>query len=56
MNAPQYDEIVELLGKVNGGNGAAPAPAEPAEDSSAEDILSVESIVLAGTATTRDGA
>ena len=27
MNAPQYDEIVELLGKVNGGNGAAPAAA-----------------------------
>ena len=56
MNAPQYDEIVELLGKVNGGNGAAPAPAEQAEDSPAEDMLSVESIVLAGTATTRDGA
>jgi PTS system mannitol-specific IIC component len=56
MNAPQYDEIVELLGKANGGNGAAPAPAEQAEDSPAEDMLSVESIVLAGTATTRDGA
>ena len=56
MNAPQYDEIVELLGKVNGGNGAAPAPAEQAEDTPAEDILSVESIVLAGTATSRDGA
>jgi len=56
MNAPQYDEIVELLGKVNGGNGAAPASAEQAEDSPAEDMLGVESIVLAGTATTRDGA
>ena len=56
MNAPQYDEIVELLGKVNGGNGTEPAPAEQAEDSPAEDMLSVESIVLAGTATTRDGA
>jgi PTS system mannitol-specific IIC component len=56
MNAPQYDEIVELLGKVNGGNGAAAAPAEQAEESPAEDMLSVESIVLAGTATTRDGA
>lgn len=56
MNAPQYDEIVELLGKVNGGNGTEPAPAEQAEDSPAEDMLSAESIVLAGTATTRDGA
>lgn len=56
MNAPQYDEIVELLGKVNGGNGAAPAPAEQAVDAPAEDMLGVESIVLAGTATTRDGA
>jgi mannitol PTS system EIICBA or EIICB component len=56
MNAPQYDEIVELLGKVNGGNGAAPAPVEQADDSPTEDVLSVESILLAGTATTRDGA
>ncbi|HNA51435.1 MAG TPA: PTS sugar transporter subunit IIA, partial [Mycobacterium sp.] len=58
MNAPQYDEIVELLGKVNGGNGAAPAAAEqqPEESAPAEDVLDVESIVLAGTATTRDGA
>ncbi|TXI44992.1 MAG: PTS mannitol transporter subunit IICBA [Mycobacterium sp.] len=58
MNAPQYDEIVELLGKVNSGNGAAPAAAEqqPEESAPAEDVLDVESIVLAGTATTRDGA
>ncbi|WP_328363617.1 PTS mannitol transporter subunit IICBA [Mycobacterium sp. NBC_00419] len=54
MNAPQYDEIVELLG--NAGNGAEPAAAEPSEDSAPADVLSVESIVLAGTATTRDGA
>ena len=58
MNAPQYDEIVELLGKVNSVNGAAPAAAEqqPEESAPAEDVLDVESIVLAGTATTRDGA
>ena len=58
MNAPQYDEIVELLGKVNSGTGAAPAAAEqqPEESAPAEDVLDVESIVLAGTATTRDGA
>lgn len=56
MNAPQYDEIVEMLGKVNGGNGSATAPVEQAEESPAGEVLSVESIVLAGTATTRDGA
>lgn len=60
MNAPQYDEIVELLGKVNGGNastGSAAASVEPpAEPEPAADVLSVDSIVLAGTATTRDGA
>ena len=56
MNAPQYDEIVEMLGKVNGGNGSAAGPVEQAEESPAGEVLSVESIVLAGTATTRDGA
>ncbi len=59
MNAPQYDEIVELLGKVNGGNGAPGGPAAPleqADDTPAHDVLTVESIVLAGTATTRDAA
>jgi PTS system mannitol-specific IIC component len=56
MNAPQYDEIVELLGKANGGNGTAPAPIEQADDAPGEDVLALESIVLAGTATTRDGA
>lgn len=56
MNAPQYDEIVEMLGKVNGGNGSATTPVEHAEESPAGEVLSVESIVLAGTATTRDGA
>ncbi|BBY58800.1 hypothetical protein [Mycolicibacterium sarraceniae] len=55
MNAPRYDEIVELLGQVN----AAPSPVAaqvPADETTASDILAVESIVLAGTATTRDGA
>ncbi|QEN12185.1 PTS mannitol transporter subunit IICBA [Mycolicibacterium sp. ELW1] len=56
MNAPQYDEIVELLGKANGGNGTAPAPVEQADEAPGEDVLALESIVLAGTATTRDGA
>ncbi len=55
MNAPQYDEIVELLGKAN----AAPSGVtvdEPADEATAADVLTVESIVLAGTATTRDAA
>jgi len=56
MNAPQYDEIVELLGSVNGASAGAPAAEEPADEAPAEDVLSVESIVLAGEATTRDGA
>lgn len=56
MNAPQYDEIVELLGRTNGSNSAAPAIAEEADDAPAGDVLAVESIVLTGTATTRDGA
>ncbi|WP_200902687.1 PTS mannitol transporter subunit IICBA [Mycobacterium sp. EPa45] len=56
MNAPQYDEIVELLGKANGGNGIAAAPVEQADEAPGEDVLALESIVLAGTATTREGA
>ncbi len=56
MNAPQYDEIVDLLGSSGGGNGAEPAVAEPAPEAPAADILDVESIVLTGTATTREAA
>ncbi|MCX2932544.1 PTS mannitol transporter subunit IICBA [Mycobacterium sp. CVI_P3] len=58
MNAPQYDEIVDLLGSVNGAAGAAGGPTAEAaaEDEPAEDVLNVNSIVLAGTATTRDAA
>jgi PTS system mannitol-specific IIC component len=55
MNAPQYDEIVELLARTNGA-ASAPAVDEPADEAPAQDVLSVESIVLTGTATTRDGA
>ncbi|WP_231748688.1 PTS mannitol transporter subunit IICBA [Mycobacterium sp. M26] len=56
MNAPQYDEIVELLGRTNGATGSTPAAAAPADEAPAGDVLAVESIVLTGTATTRDGA
>ncbi|PND59799.1 PTS mannose transporter subunit IIA [Mycobacterium sp. ENV421] len=56
MNAPQYDEIVDLLGSANGASAGAPAVAESAAEAPGDDVLAVESIVLAGTATTRDGA
>lgn len=56
MNAPQYDEIVELLGRANNGQGAHSPAAEQPEETAAPDVLDVESIVLAGTATTRDAA
>ena len=67
MNSPRYDEIVELLGRVNAGAVAAPAMAgavaaagaSRAVDSSAgdsDDVLAGDSIVLAGTATNRDDA
>ncbi|WP_205267271.1 PTS mannitol transporter subunit IICBA [Mycolicibacterium sphagni] len=55
MNAPQYDEIVELLGRVNAAPSAVSVE-EPADAAPAADVLTVESIVLAGTATTRDAA
>jgi PTS system mannitol-specific IIC component len=51
MGSPRYDEIVELIDESSGGGAAAPA-----EESAAlgGDVLSRDSIVLAGTATTRD--
>ena len=71
MNSPRYDEIVELLGRVNTGAVAAPAMAAAvpiaagsaavpiAAGSAAADsgeVLDADSIVLAGTATSRDAA
>ncbi|OYN81189.1 PTS mannitol transporter subunit IICBA [Mycolicibacterium sphagni] len=56
MAAPQYDEIVDLLGTANDTSGAKAAAEEPAEEAPAGEVLGVESIVLAGTATTRDAA
>jgi PTS system mannitol-specific IIC component len=56
MAAPQYDEIVDLLGTANDTTGAKAAVEEPAEEAPAGEVLGVESIVLAGTATTRDAA
>ncbi|KAB7755444.1 PTS mannitol transporter subunit IICBA [Mycolicibacterium mucogenicum] len=58
MNSPRYDEILELLGRTNGAPGSsaesATAPSEPAAES--DDVLSLDSIVLAGSATTAEAA
>ena len=65
MGSPRYDEIVELLHTTNGGQGdgggseapAAPAAAPPARAASGgPSVLAPESIVLSGTATTREEA
>ena len=72
MSSPRYDEIVELLGRVNSGApapiAAAPVAAAPIAAAGAGaaagakkprahgEVLDADSIVLAGTATTRDGA
>ncbi|SFT88269.1 PTS mannitol transporter subunit IICBA [Arthrobacter sp. ov118] len=65
MNSPRYDEIVELVKASNtdeedaaGATAAAPAAAEtPAEAAAGPaDILVADSVVLTGTATTRDAA
>jgi PTS system mannitol-specific IIC component len=63
MNSPQYDEIVELVKSSNaeetadaGTPGAAPAAPAAAAETGPSDILMAESVVLNGTATTRDAA
>lgn len=64
MSSPRYDEIVEMLGDTNSagnepsredqtGGDAAPAD-QPV--SKADDVLPLDSIVLAGTATSADAA
>ena len=53
MGSPRYDEIVELVDQSNGG-GAAASVEEPAAFEG--DVLARESIVLHGTATSRDAA
>ena len=54
MGSPKYDEIVELVDQSNGGGDAA----TPVEAASAigGDVLARQSIVLGGTATSRDDA
>ena len=55
MGSPRYDEIVELIDQSNGGGEAAPK-AEAGSASSTGDVLSAGSVVLHGTATSRDAA
>ena len=55
MDSPRYDEIVALIERTNADDGGAAAPAE-APAGSGESVLATESVVLAGTATTRDDA
>ncbi|ALO65518.1 PTS mannose transporter subunit IIA [Arthrobacter alpinus] len=60
MNSPRYEEIVELVRASNSTAGQATVPAaeEPAEaaTSGGGTVLARESVILNGTATTRDGA
>ena len=54
MGSPRYDEIVELIDQSYAGGGAAAPAEEPA--ALGGDVLARESIVLGGTARTRDEA
>ncbi|MGV0738602.1 PTS mannitol transporter subunit IICBA [Mycobacterium syngnathidarum] len=55
MSSPRYDEIVEMLGDTNSG-AAAGEVAEEQPGSTENDVLPLDSIVLAGTATSAEGA
>ena len=55
MGSPKYDEIVELLHQTNGEGAGGPAAAAEAAGAPG-DVLADDSIVLSGTATTRDEA
>ena len=59
MSSPRYDEIVEMLRKTNSATDERlredhKAPRQP--ESTGDDVLPLESIVLAGTATSADAA
>ncbi|WP_030482373.1 PTS mannitol transporter subunit IICBA [Nocardioides aequoreus] len=59
MGSPRYDEIVELVRERNGASGGATTSEVDSADGPADlggDVLSRDSIVLAGAADTRDGA
>jgi PTS system mannitol-specific IIC component len=54
MASPRYDEIVELVQQSNAGSGGSVAA--PGAGPVANDVLSVDSIVLGGSAQDRDAA
>ena len=60
MTSPRYDEIVALVDRSNAGGATAPAAGAVASaeepESAAVEMLVHDSVVLAGTATTRDAA
>jgi PTS system mannitol-specific IIC component len=56
MGSPKYDEIVELIDQSSEGGGAAPKAETGAPASSTSEVLARSSILLGGTATTRDAA
>ncbi|WP_104090947.1 PTS mannitol transporter subunit IICBA [Arthrobacter sp. GMC3] len=57
MNSPRYEEIVELVRASNSAPEPGATPAVPAEEEAVgSNILARESVILHGTATTRDGA
>jgi len=58
MSSPRYDEIVDLLGQTNVDPGATPADTAHVEEEAGTEggLLALESIVLTGTATSRDAA
>ena len=55
MGSPRYDEIVELIEESSSGGGTAVAAAEESAGVD-DDVLSASSIVLGGTARSRDAA
>ena len=56
MASPRYDEIVDLIDQSNGGGGADPKAVTEASASSTGEVLAPGSIVLGGSARTRDEA
>jgi PTS system mannitol-specific IIC component len=56
MGSPKYDEIVELVDQSNSGGREASKAGSEGTPSSTGDVLAAKSVVLAGTARTRDEA
>ncbi|HRI94884.1 MAG TPA: PTS mannitol transporter subunit IICBA [Nocardioides sp.] len=56
MGSPKYDEIVELIDEVSSGGASGAAPVTGGHAGTSGDVLARSSIVLGGTATSRDAA